>query len=371
MFLTSSNSMRSKPKDAVLVTYPSIHVAEEAKALAESAGYLIRETVTQRHLTRSTYGIGKGKAEEIRDIVRTTGARYLIFDEVLKSTQQYNLANLCKTEIIDREKLILEMFDLRSSTGESKIQIGLAQLHYDVVRIKEKVRLAKKGEQPGFLGLGKYDADVHILDIKRRMAILKKKLLKEENRKLLHRISRARYDIPTISIAGYTSAGKTTLFNRLTGEAKLVDPSLFTTLSTVSRSILLNHRKVIVSDTVGFISKLPAYLIDAFNSTLQDLKFASLILLVLDVSRPYEVIRKQLSSSLIVLNHLGISPGNVIYVMNKADRVDRDSINEAIQSLDLLDKGKKCAIISAKTGMNVEGLLKSLELMLGARYQQV
>jgi GTP-binding protein HflX len=262
------------------------------------------------------------------------------------------------------------MFDLRSSTGESKIQIDLAQLHYDVVRIKEKVRLAKKGEQPGFLGLGKYDADVHILDIKRRMAILKKKLLKEENRKLLHRISRARYDILTISIAGYTSAGKTTLFNRLTGESKLVESSLFTTLSTVSRSIVLNRRKVIVSDTVGFISKLPAYLVDAFNSTLQDLKFASLILLVLDVSRPYEVIRKQLSSSLIVMNHLGIPPGNVIYVMNKADLIDCDSIIQAIGTLDLPDKDHKCAIISAKTGMNVESLLKSLGLMMDARYGQ-
>jgi GTP-binding protein HflX len=201
------------------------------------------------------------------------------------------------------------------------------------------------------------------------MAVLKKKLLKEENRKLLHRVSRARVHIPTISIAGYTSAGKTTLFNRLTGEAKLVEPTLFTTLSTVSRAILLNRRKVIVSDTVGFISKLPAYLIDAFNSTLQDLQFASLILLVLDVSRPHEVIHKQLSSSVVVLNHLGISPGNVIYVMNKADRVDRQSINEAIQALEVPDKGNKYVIISAKTGMNVERLLKSLET--AARYWQV
>lgn len=367
MFQKMNESMKSKSKDAVLVTYPSTHIAEEAKSLAESAGYVIREIVTQRHLTRSTYGIGKGKAQEVREIVRTTGASYLIFDEVLKPTQQYNLANLCKTDIIDREKLILEMFDLRSSTGESRIQINLAQLHYDIVRIKEKVRLAKKGEQPGFLGLGKYDADVHILDIKRRMGILKKKLHKEESRKLLHRIARTRHEIPTISIAGYTSAGKTTLFNRLTGESKVVDPSLFTTLSTVSRAIHLNHRKVIVSDTVGFISKLPAYLVDAFQSTLQDLKFASLILLILDISHPYEVIRKQLSSSLIVMNHLGIPPDNVIYVMNKADLVCNDSIVKAMKMLDMPDLDRKSAIISARTGMNVDGLLKTLELIIADR----
>jgi GTP-binding protein HflX len=356
--------MKVACKSAILITYPIDHIAEEAKSLAESAGYSIKEIITQRHLTRSKYGVGKGKAEEVREIVRASGINFIIFDEVLKPTQQYNLAHLCKVDIIDREKLILQIFILRSNTEESKIQINLAQLHYDVVRIKEKVRLAKKGEQPGFLGLGKYDADVHLLDIKSRMTILKKKLLKEENKKLLHRIGRIRQGFPTISIAGYTSAGKTTLFNRLTGESKFVDSGLFTTLSTVSRAIKLNDNKVIISDTVGFISKLPAYMVDAFKSTLQDLTFSSLVLLVLDVSHPYEVIRKQLSSSLIVMDHLGIPLGKIVYVLNKVDLVDQDSVKKAIKNLDILTSVHKSTMISAKTGMNVDKLLKTLELKL-------
>ncbi len=233
-----------------------------------------------------------------------------------------------------------------------------------MVRIKEKVRLAKKGEQPGFLGLGKYDADVHLLDIKSRITVLKKKLLREENRKLLHRIGRIRQGFPTISIAGYTSAGKTTLFNQLTGESKLVDSGLFTTLSTVSRAINLNDNKVIVSDTVGFISKLPAYMVDAFESTLQDLIFSSLVLFVLDVSQPYEVIRKQLPSSLIVMDHLGISLGKIIYVLNKVDLVDQDSVKKALEKLDIPTSAHKSTMISAKTGMNVDALLRTLELKL-------
>lgn len=369
MYQTKTKPDELDPRAAIIVTYPIRYVAEEAKSLAESAGYSIREVVTQRHLTRSTYGIGKGKAQEVSEIVRTHGAKYVIFDEVLKPTQQYNLASLCKVDVIDRERLILEMFSKRSSTGESRIQIALAHLHYDIVRIKEKVRLAKLGEQPGFLGLGKYDAEVHILDIKRRIAVLKQKLTREESRKLLHRLGRDRQKIPTISIAGYTSSGKTTLFNKLTGETKLVSSELFTTLSAVSRSMILIDSKVIVTDTVGFISKLPAYLIDAFKSTLLDLIFANLVLLILDISNPFEVIQKHLSSCLIVFNYLQISLGKIVYVLNKADLVTQKSIFRTMDLLGIPRSAFKSVIVSAKTGMNLDSLINTMELRLSHRIQ--
>ena len=326
--------------------------------MAESAGYSISYTVTQKHLTRSKFGIGKGKADEVRELVKSLNIEFVIFDEILKPTQQYNLARLCGIDIIDREKLILEIFRLRSNTEESKIQIKLAELHYEGVRIKEKVRLAKRGEQPGFFGLGKYDADVHLLDIKRRISVLRKKVLKEEKRKLVQRTGRARSGFPTVSLIGYTSVGKTTLFNFLTGESKLVGIELFTTLSTSSRIVNVNGTKMMFSDTVGFISKLPAYMIDAFRSTLQELVFSNVILLILDISQSYEILRKQLSSSFTVMIHLGVSVAKIIYVFNKLDLVRTDEAMEKYQQLGILNEGNKnYVMVSSKTGMNVGVLL--------------
>jgi GTPase len=349
-------------KSTVLITYPIEHVADEAKSLAESAGYSVVELVTQRHLTRSKFGIGKGKADQVRELIKSLNIEFVIFDEILKPTQQYNLAKLCDIDIIDREKLILEIFRLRSNTEESKIQIKLAELHYEAVRIKEKVRLAKKGEQPGFFGLGKYDADVHLLDVKRRISVLRKKLLKEEKRKLLQRTGRLRSGFRTVSIIGYTSVGKTTLFNLLTGESKMVGIELFTTLSTSSRVVNIKGNKIMFSDTVGFISKLPAYMIDAFKSTLQELIFSNIILLVLDISQSYEMIKKQLSSSFMVLIHLGVSTAKIIYVFNKMDLVSLEDAQEKSKKLGILNEGNNNVVmISSKTGMNVDVLLEIIE----------
>jgi GTP-binding protein HflX len=348
-------------KPALLITYPIKHIADEARSLAESAGYSVIRTVTQSHLTRSKFGIGKGKADDVSQLIKSLDIEFVVFDEVLKPTQQYNLAKLCETDIIDREKLILEIFRLRSNTEESRIQIKLAELHYEAVRIKEKVRLSKHGEQPGFFGLGKYDADVHLLDIKRRISVLRKKLLREEKRKLLQRTSRARSGFPTASIIGYTSVGKTTLFNLLTGESKMVGIELFTTLSTSSRVVNIDGNKIMFSDTVGFISKLPAYMIDAFKSTLQELIFSNVILLVLDISQSYEMIRRQLSSSFTVLIHLGVSIGKIIYVLNKLDLVNPEEAMEKCMQLGIFNEGNNNVVmISSKTGLNINVLLNTI-----------
>jgi GTPase len=348
-------------KSALLITYPIKHIADEARSLAESAGYSVIRTVTQRHLTRSKFGIGKGKADDVSQLIKSLDIEFVVFDEVLKPTQQYNLAKLCETDIIDREKLILEIFRLRSNTEESRIQIKLAELHYEAVRIKEKVRLSKRGEQPGFFGLGKYDADVHLLDIKRRISVLRKKLLREEKRKLLQRTSRARSGFPTASIIGYTSVGKTTLFNLLTGESKMVGIELFTTLSTSSRVVNIDGNKIMFSDTVGFISKLPAYMIDAFKSTLQELIFSNVILLVLDISQSYEMIKRQLSSSFTVLIHLGVSIGKIIYVLNKFDLVNPEEAMEKCMQLGIFNEGNNNVVmISSKTGLKINVLLNTI-----------
>ncbi|MEM3094093.1 MAG: GTPase HflX [Nitrososphaera sp.] len=355
--------MMAFQRKAILITYPVDQAIKEAISLADAAGYEIVDTVTQRQITRSRFGIGRGKAEEVKELVEELRPDVIIFDEVIKPTQMYNLASLCKVEIVDRERLILEIFERRASTTESQIQIKLAQLRYDMARAREKVRLARAGEQPGFYGLGKYEADIYFLDIRKRAAVLKKKLEKEETRRQLHRNQRTRAGLPTVSLAGYTSAGKTTLFNKLTGEAKATDKQVFTTLSTFTRAIDLHGDKVLLNDTVGFISKLPAYMIDAFKSTLDELTYASLVLLVIDISEPIEEVARKYDSSLDVINEFKVPATKIIHVLNKVDLTTIEDAFDKAGQLGILDT-KRVIPVSAKTGYNINQLKNLIRTML-------
>ena len=355
--------MERARRKAILITYPVEQAIKEAASLADAAGYNIVKTVTQREITHSKYGIGRGKAEEVKELVAEIKPEVIVFDEVLKPRQAYSLASLCKIEIVDRERLILEIFERRASTAESRIQIRLAQLRYDITRARDMVRLAKAGEQPGFFGLGKYEADVYVLDIKRHIVLLKKKLEKEEKRRQLHRTHRTRSGLPTVSLAGYTSAGKTTLFNIMTGEGKITGQGLFTTLSTFTRAVQLRGGKVLLNDTVGFVSKLPAYMIDAFKSTLDELKYANLVVLVIDISEPIEEIALKYRSSLEVINEFEVPDTKIIYVLNKVDRTSPEEAFDKAGQLGILDT-KRVIPVSAKTGQNIEQLKDVIELML-------
>ncbi|MEW5840905.1 MAG: GTPase HflX, partial [Thermoproteota archaeon] len=329
---------------AILITYPDERAINEAVALADAAGYTVAKIVTQRQIAKSRYGIGRGKAEEVRAIAEEIKPDTILFDEVLKPSQAFNLASVTKVEVRDRERLILEIFERRASTTESKTQIKLAQLRYDMTRARESVRLARGSEQPGFYGLGKYEADVYILDIKRRAAALKQKLEKEVKKRQLYRNQRVKSGLLSISLAGYTSAGKTTLFNAMTGETKTTAASVFTTLSTYTRAIDLQGDKVLLLDTVGFISKLPAYMIDAFKSTLEELSFASLVLLVLDISEPVDEIRRKLASSLDVIREFQVPETRIIYVLNK---VDLTTVEDAF------DKAGQLGILASRRALPV------------------
>ncbi len=354
--------MAAALRKAILITYPVEQARNEAISLAETAGYSIIRIVTQKQITKSRFGIGRGKAEEVKELVQELKPDVIIFDEMLKPSQMYNLASVCKIEIIDRERLLLEIFEQRASTAESRIQIRLAQLRYELTRARDKVRLARAGEQPGFFGLGKYEADVYFLDIRRHISILKKKLEKEGTRRQLHRNQRAKAGLPTVSLAGYTSAGKTTLFNKLTGETKTTGQGLFTTLSTFTRAIDLQGDKVLLNDTVGFVSKLPAYMIEAFKSTLDELTYASLVLLVLDISEPVDEIARKYASSLDVIREFQVPTTKIIYVLNKIDMISIEDAFDKAGQLGILDS-KRVLPVSAKTGYNVDqlkGLMRSM-----------
>ncbi len=345
---------------AIIITYPKEYAKKEAVALAEAAGYDILHIVTQQYLTRAKYGIGKGKAYEVKELVEKLRPDVIIFDEVIRASQTYNLASLFQLEIIDRERLILDIFEKRAKSAESSIQVKLAQLRYEVARVREKVRLAKRGEQPGFYGLGRYEVDDYYRDIKRRISILKRKLGKVSSRRELYRHYRERQYLPTISLAGYTSAGKTTLFNILVNEKHDISNEMFTTLTTYTRALNLKNKKILLSDTVGFISKLPAYMIEAFKSTLDELKYADLVLLIIDISEPIDEVLKKYHSCMDILNELQVNHGKIVYVFNKIDLIDQADLITKVRVLEIDDY----IAISAKKKINLDKLLDKVEAML-------
>jgi len=243
------------------------------------------------------------------------------------------LAKATGVETIDRFQLILEIFARRASTFEANLQIQLARMRYELSRAKERVKLARMEEQPGFMGLGKYEVDLYYETVKRRIRSIQGKLQKKQERRRLHRIRRAELGFSSISLAGYTNAGKSSLFNMLVEEVVPVDQSLFTTLSTTTRAVRLSKRNVLLTDTVGFIDRLPLKLIQAFRSTLEETIFSDLILLVVDVSEPDEDIERKLSCCLDTIQKIGATGIPIVTALNKIDLLQEDEIQRKAEFL--------------------------------------
>jgi GTP-binding protein HflX len=280
-----------------------------------------------------SYQIGSGKVEELAKLVSETQAERVIFGNELKPQQAYNLAKATGVEIIDRFQLILEIFARRASTTEAKLQIQLANLRYELTRAKEKVKLAKRGEQPGFRGLGAYEVNVYYETIKRQIHQIRRKLKTIRKKRSLHRARRLELGYSVIALAGYTNAGKSSLFNALTKEAVPVDSGLFTTLSTTTRAIELSGRKVLLTDTVGFIDDLPLTLIEAFHSTLEETIFSDLILLVVDISEPLEEIKRKLLCCLDTIQTIGAMGIPIVTALNKIDLLSKSELQQKMENL--------------------------------------
>jgi len=323
--------------------------------LAESAGYIVVGKVEQIREPDARYQIGAGKVKELAELVRETGAQKIIFDNPLKSVQAYNLAKATGVEAIDRFQLILEIFSRRATTTEAQLQIQLAKMQYELAHAKERVRLARMGEQPGFMGLGSYEVDVYHEAVKKQVHTIRKKLKKIREKRVLHRERRAELGFPSISLAGYTNAGKSSLFNAITEENVPVDKSLFTTLSTTTRLVEFSKKKFLLTDTVGFIDRLPLTLIDAFHSTLEETIYSDLILLVVDISEPIYVIEKKLAVCLETIERIEASGIPLITVLNKIDLITETEMRQKLGFL--IEKTPNPVCISALQKTNLD-LLK-------------
>ncbi|MEM3736812.1 MAG: GTPase HflX [Candidatus Bathyarchaeia archaeon] len=336
----------------------NVSLLGELQSLAESAGYCVVETLEQVRAPDSRYQIGKGKLEELARLVRETNAQRVIFENELKPVQAYNIAKATGVEVIDKFQLILEVFSRNASTREAKLQIELARLRYELTQAKEKVRLAKKGEQPGFHGLGRYEVDVYFEAIKRRVASIEAQLLRLRRMKQVKRTLRSDLGLQTISLAGYTVAGKSTLFKALTSVPAKVDRGPFTTLSPKTSTIDFHGKKALLTDTVGFIDRIPITLIEAFKSTLDETVFSDLIVLVVDVSENISEIERKLRCCLKTLREIGVCTTPIITAFNKVDLVDSTTLDKTLEELKGLAPNP--VPISALYSINLEKLKRMI-----------
>jgi len=297
------------------------------------------------------FQIGRGKVEELAALVKEKEAEKIIFDNELKPLQAYNLASEAGVEAVDRFQLILEIFDRRAATTESKLQIDLARLRYELPRAKAKVKLAMKGEQPGFMGLGKYEVQIYYDSVRRQIHLIQGKLKTVGKKRSLHRKRRTELGYSTISLAGYTNAGKSSVFRALAKEEARIGEGLFTTLSTTTRAVSLFNKKVLLTDTVGFIDHLPLTLIEAFHSTLEETVFSDLVLLVVDVSEPPEEIDRKLKVCLDTIQTIGATGIPIVTVFNKIDLVPDAELEPKMSGL--RDVAPNPVPVSALYGTNL------------------
>jgi GTP-binding protein HflX len=326
----------------------------ELRELLRTAGVEpVGELVQRRPAPDPRTYVGKGKLEELKALVKSSGAESLIVDDELDPSQQRQLENALTARVIDRTQLILDIFAQHARSAEGKLQVELAQLEYNLPRMRGMWQhLERLGGGIGTRGPGESQLETDRRIARRRIGLLKRKLRELEKRRALQRKAREQSVVPVVALAGYTNAGKSTLLNALTGSDVVVANQLFATLDpTVRRIELPSGRAATISDTVGFVSKLPHELVEAFRSTLEEVARATLILHVADASSPE--LAQQIDAVRAVLHEIGASQVPSVLALNKADRL---SEHERARILARVD-GRAVAV----SALNGEGLPELME----------
>jgi len=335
---------------------------EELAELANSAGAEVVETVTQK-LQKPTapYYIGKGKAELIRNSLQDRQITSIIFDDELSPAQGRNLETLLARKVLDRTQLILDIFAQRARSREGRLQIELAQLQYLLPRLTRMWdHLSRQTGGIGTRGPGETQLEVDRRRVQERIARLERELESVRKTRAVQRQGRKRHQWPVASVIGYTNAGKSTLLNLLTGADVVAENRLFATLDPTTRSLVLpNKQRVLLTDTVGFLRKLPHTLIESFKATLEEVGEADLLIHVVDLSHPR--VDEQMAAVDSVVKELNAFGKQTLIVFNKIDNLsDRDLAESYVKRF------PGSVAISARTGEGVDNLVRALQEALGA-----
>ena len=333
---------------------------DELERLLDTAG---GETVAKVIQSKSTPDprtlIGSGKVKEIKELCENNEIELCVFDVELSPSQIKNLEDGIDVRVIDRSMLILDIFALHATTGEGKLQVELAQLKYTAPRLVGKgAEMSRLGGGIGTRGPGESKLEIDRRHMKRRITALEEELRVLDKNRMTMRAARDRSQIPKLAIVGYTNAGKSTLLNRLTDAGILAEDKLFATLDPTTRKFTLPcGEDVLLTDTVGFINKLPHHLVKAFKSTLDEAVFADILMIVIDASDPEYA--SQLDVTENILAELGASGKPTLYVFNKCDL----SANE-LPVVGRQAESSSVVYISAKTGEGVDALIEKVESII-------
>ena len=299
---------------------------DELEELVSTAGAVVVGRVVQNleHINNTTY-VGTGKVKEIKDLIWETDADAIVCDDELSPAQYKNLEDELEVKVMDRTLIILDIFAGRAKTAEGKIQVELAQLRYRSTRLIGMRNLSRQGGGIGTRGPGEKKLEVDRRLIRNRISQLKEQVSEMENHRQVTRAKRQDNPVPVVAIVGYTNAGKSTLLNTVTNAEVLEEDKLFATLDPTTRNYKLpDGQEVLLTDTVGFIRKLPHHLIDAFRSTLEEAKYSDIIIHVVDASNPS--MDKNVHAVYETLDNLGVKDKTIITVFNKEDKLETKPI---------------------------------------------
>jgi GTPase len=366
--VSASGHRRSRtPQDPVIDRAESLN---ELATLTQSAGAEVVEKIIQkRDRIDSATLIGSGKVDELRAAMAASEADLVIFDNDLSPTQQRNLERSLEVKVIDRTQLILDIFASRARTREGQLQVELAQLNYLLPRLAGRgIEMSRLGGGIGTRGPGETQLETDRRKIQRRIKGIEQDLDRVRSSRSIQRRQRQAVPLATIALVGYTNAGKSTLFNRLTGAQVVADARMFATLDPTVRHITLpSNRRVLLSDTVGFIRNLPTTLVQAFRATLEEVVEAELLLHVVDVSAQHAA--EDIAHVFRVLGEIGAAGTPQILVMNKTDLLpeqefDADTAAQRLLHEEEKDRPARAVAVSARQGSGVEQLLAAIDRML-------